>query len=138
MLTWSHVQQRLEQARYFWLATVRPDGRPHVTPLWGVWLDSALFFDGPPFTRWARNLAAQPSVSVHLDDGNDVVILEGTVEDLTVDAELGNRIISAWSAKYGALQPDPSGGGILRVRPRSVRAWSTEGLTDGARWIFPR
>src|SRR5579859_2049245 len=47
MLPWSHVVERLEGARYYWLATTRPDGRPHVTPLWGVWIDEALYLDGP-------------------------------------------------------------------------------------------
>lgn len=43
LLPWSHAQQRLEEARNYWLATVRPDGHPHVTPVWGVWLDGALY-----------------------------------------------------------------------------------------------
>ncbi|HLJ66864.1 MAG TPA: pyridoxamine 5'-phosphate oxidase family protein [Chloroflexota bacterium] len=136
LLPWSHARRRLETARYYWLATVRPDGRPHVTPVWGVWVDEALYFDGPPTTHWARNLRANPALSVHLDDGNNVVILEGRAEDLTTDAELGDRIVAAWDTKYGRLHPDPSGSGILRLRPRSARAWSDESLVDGTRWQF--
>lgn len=136
MLPWSHAVERLKGARYYWLATIRPDGRPHATPLWGVWVDDALYFDGLPSTRWARNLAANPHVSVHLDNGDDVVILEGAVEDLSTDVELGTRIVEAWTAKYGRLEPDPAGSGILRLRPRSARAWSSESLEDGTRWSF--
>lgn len=136
MLPWAHAVERLERARYYWLATTRPDRRPHVTPLWGVWVDGGLYFDGPPTTRWGRNLAANPEVSVHLESGNDVVILEGLVEDLTTAAEVGASVVKAWDAKYGRLHPDPCGSGILRLRPRTARAWSKESLEDGTRWHF--
>lgn len=136
LLPWSHVMERLQKARYYWLATARPDGRPHVTPVWGVWVDEALYFDGSPFTRWARNLDANPALSVHLDNGDDVVILEGVAEDLTTEAELGVRIVEAWDGKYGRLHPDPAGDGIRRLRPRTARAWSSESLQDGTRWRF--
>ncbi len=130
--------ERLEGARYYWLATARADGRPHVTPVWGVWVDEALYFDGLPTTRWARNLAVNPALSVHLDHGDDVVILEGVVEDLSTDPELGSRIVEAWDTKYRRLHPDPAGRGIFRLRPRTARAWSNELLEDGTRWRFGR
>jgi hypothetical protein len=136
MLPWSHAVERLERARYYWLATVRPDGRPHVTPVWGVWVDGALYIDGPPITTWGRNLKSNPALSVHLESGDDVVILEGEIEDLTTDPELGSRIVEAWNAKYGRLHPDPAGDGILCLRPRTARAWSNESLEDGTRWRF--
>lgn len=137
LLPWSHAEELLEGARNYWMATVRPNGRPHVTPVWGVWVDGALYFDGNPTTRWGRNLVANPSVSVHLESAEDVVILEGRAEDLAAtDAELGERIVSAWDAKYGRLHPDPAGQGIFRVFPRTARGWSTSSLDDGTRWVF--
>ena len=136
LLPWSHVVERLERARYYWLATTRPNGHPHVTPVWGVWVNEALYLDGLPTTRWARNLAANPAVSVHLDDGNDVVILEGVMEDTNTDSYAGSQIVQAWDSKYGRLQPDPVGSGILQLRPRTARAWSSESLEDGTRWQF--
>lgn len=136
LLPWSHAVERLEEARSYWLATTRPDGRPHVTPVWGVWIDDALYIDGPPITTWGRNLKANPALSVHLDSGSDVVILEGEVEDVVTEPELGARIADAWMDKYGRLAPDPAGDGILRLRPRTARAWSSESLEDGTRWSF--
>ncbi len=106
------------------------------TPVWGVWVDGALYFDGLPTTRWARNLAANPVVAVHLESGDDVVILEGVVEDTVTDAELGARIVEAWAAKYGRPLPGPATEGIFRLRPRSARAWSDASLEDGTRWRF--
>jgi nitroimidazol reductase NimA-like FMN-containing flavoprotein (pyridoxamine 5'-phosphate oxidase superfamily) len=41
---WSQARDGLEAAEVYWLSTVRPDGRPHVTPLIAVWLDGALYF----------------------------------------------------------------------------------------------
>src|SRR5579875_2497243 len=101
LLPWSFVEQRLEAAQNYWIATTRPDGRPHVTPVWGVWIGRALYLDGSPATRWARNLAVNPAVAVHLESGEEVVILEGIVNDMTADSDLGARIIAAWDTKYG-------------------------------------
>lgn len=63
----------------------------------------ALQHGGHPATRWVRNLAANPALSVHLESGEDVAILEGSVEDVITEAETGTRIIAAWDAKYGRL-----------------------------------
>lgn len=57
MMSWSWAVEQLEQARNFWFSTTRPDGRPHAMPAWAAWLDGALYFDGSPETRRARNLA---------------------------------------------------------------------------------
>lgn len=134
MLPWSHVVEQLERAHNFWIATARPDGRPHVTPIWGVWVEGALYFDGHPATRWARNVAVNPAISVHLESGDDVVILEGTMEDVVTDEDVGKRIVAAWDKKYRRLLPDPAGSGMFRMRVRSARAWSTSSLEDGTRW----
>lgn len=136
LLSWAHAAERLERARNYWLATTRPDGRPHVTPVWGVWVAGCLYFDGLPTTRWGRNLAANPAATVHLESGDDVMIVEGVVEDLTTDADLAARIVAAWAAKYGRLLPEPATRGIYRLRPHTARAWSSSALTDGTRWRF--
>lgn len=133
MQPWSHAQKRLEVARNFWLATVRPDGRPHVTPVWGVWLDGAIYFGGGSTARWARNLAAQPSAAIHLESGDDVVILEGEIVELVADVDLLSRIVTAWNGKYGRLAPEPTTR-LFRFAPRSARAWRDWSLRDGTRW----
>ena len=135
-LPWSHAEGRLEHAMRYWLATTGLNGRPHVTPLWGVWVDGALYLDGHPQTRWARNLTANPRAAAHLESGTDVVIVEGTVEDVRIDPALGARVVAAWDAKYGRLHPDPVNSGRFRLRPRTARAWSQESLEDGTRWQF--
>ena len=54
---WAEGRRRLEEAEVYWLSTVRPDGRPHVTPLLSVWLDGAMYFCTGPSERKAKNLA---------------------------------------------------------------------------------
>jgi hypothetical protein len=136
LLAWRDAELRLVSARRYWLASTNEDGTSHVRPLWGVWVGGNLYFDGHPRTRWARNLARDPRASVHLESAAHVVIVEGLVEDLErTDAELGERVASAWSEKYGRLVPDPIGNGIFRLVPKRARGWS-ENLEDGTVWTF--
>ena len=85
-LPWTHVTDQLTSARNYWVATAGPDGRPHAVPVWGIWIEGVLCFGGGDKTRWVRNLATNPRVSVDLESGDNVVILEGAVEQIT-DAE---------------------------------------------------
>lgn len=137
LLPWEQVETRLRASRNYWLATVRPNGRPHVTPLWGVWVDGALYLNGFPGARWARNLAANPAVTAHLESGDAVVIVEGTAEDVVTDAAVGARVVASWDAKYGRLHPAPATDGIFRVRPQTVRAWTdATNFSDATRWTW--
>jgi len=79
-LPWSHAEERLARSRSYWICTSRPDGRPHAAPVWGFWHEGALYFGTHQDTRKARNIARNPRVSVHLESGDDVVILEGVSE----------------------------------------------------------
>ncbi len=102
---WADAVAQLEQAEIFWLSTVRPDGRPHVTPLIAIWLDEALHFCTGANERKAKNIAQNAQVilttgrnSMH-EDGLDLVI-EGDAVRVTDDARL-QRIADAYEAKYG-------------------------------------
>ncbi len=61
---WSHAEKRLERARNYWIATARPDGRPHVAPLWGVWVEGGLYFGTGRSSVKGRNLAHSPELVV--------------------------------------------------------------------------
>ncbi len=144
LLPWSHARERLEKAVVYWIVTATPSGRPHVTPVWGVWLDESLFFDGAPETRRVRNMTANPAVAVHLEsggDGKDIVILEGEAREIPKpDRALTTRIAAAYAAKYASEGYKPGvdtwdAGGLYVVRPRVVFAWTNLG-TDPTRWRF--
>src|SRR5262249_20073580 len=102
MLDWSWAVQQLERARNYWFSTTRPEGRRHAMPAWAVWLDDALYFDGSPETRRARNLAVNPALVVHLESGDDVVVLEGRgVAANRPDPAFAARLAAGFEAKYG-------------------------------------
>jgi hypothetical protein len=132
MISWEHVVERVSVARNYWLATVRPDGRPHAVPVWGVWVDDRLHFGGGRSTRKARNLASNPNVVAHSESGDDVVILEGVAQEVTGPA-LQERIDDAYEAKYGIRHGTP----VWALQPRVVHAWS-HFPADATRWVFGR
>ena len=75
---WAEALEHLEEAEVYWRSTMRPDGRPHVTPLVAVWLDGALYFCTGPHERKARNLGQNPHCVLTtgcntLKEGLDVV-----------------------------------------------------------------
>lgn len=100
LLPWSRAVERLEASRNYWIGTTRPDGAPHAAPVWGVWSDGRLVFGTNPSSRKGRNLAHDPRISVHLESGDDVVILEGVAEQLGDDDRAG-KVVDAYERKYG-------------------------------------
>ncbi|MEV0224223.1 pyridoxamine 5'-phosphate oxidase family protein [Streptomyces sp. NPDC050704] len=103
---WSEAEALLSEAELFWVSTVRPDGRPHVTPLPAVWADGALHFCTGPEERKARNLALNPHVVLTTgtntwNKGYDLVV-EGEAVRVTDDARL-RGLAAAWERKYGSF-----------------------------------
>mgnify|MGYP000079266442 CR=1 FL=1 len=78
LLDWADVEARLVAAKHYWISSVRPDGRPHSIPRWGVWVDGRWWYDGAPTTQHARNAQRNPAVTLTLESGTQVVIVEGT------------------------------------------------------------
>lgn len=135
LFQWPLAVEQLKQARSYWLATTRPDGRPHLAPLWGAWVDEAFYFQGAPNARWSHNLAENPNATVHLESGSNVVIVVGIVDHVVTDAALAARLIDAWRTKYGQMEPRPATDGLSRLLPRTAQAWG-EDLQHAARWTF--
>ncbi len=71
--------ERLQQERNIWMTTVRADGRPHLAPVWFVYVDDRLWVGTGLDSVRVRNLLANPSASVSLESGNEPVVGEGTV-----------------------------------------------------------
>jgi hypothetical protein len=137
MLRWAGVEECLSSTRNYWVATVRADGRPHVTPVWGLWVNGAFYFGAGPGTRKARNLVENPNVVVHLESANDVVIVEGVAEVVTDPSpHLVERLFAASTAKYGMGSRDVEGSYV--VRPRVAFAWSEGRPRTYSRWVFDR
>jgi PPOX class probable F420-dependent enzyme len=121
MLPWSWATERLAAGRSYWIGTVREDGSPHAAPVWGLWREDGLWFSTSDSSRKGRNLLRDPRVAVHLESGDEVVILEGEVERVTLD----DAKADAYRDKYG-FRPEPGddSGFWLRLRPRVAYAWT--------------
>jgi len=127
LLPWSWAEERLVSAHNYWIAT----SGPHASPVWALWRDGAVVFSCSPRSRKARELARDPRVVVHLESGDEVVIVEGEVQRVVADAVL----VDEYERKY-AYRADP-GEGWYRVVPRRVLAWTEPGYPrDATRFDF--
>ena len=121
LVTWSAVNEWLEQTKVFWIGTTWPDGRPHAIPIWGAWVENKFFFDGSPKTRWARNLAQNPAIVVHIEKGDAAVMVEGSVEAMVVDSATHAKVRASYGSRYDYT---PEEGGLMYVAtPKVAFAW---------------
>jgi len=137
-LPFSHAEKRLKKSRNYWICTSRPDGRPHSIPVWGFWMDGAVYFGTAQSSRKARNLAHNPAVSIHLDSGDDVVILEGKAVEVDLsDKSILKMLDAASRAKYKMPLTVMPGSVVYSVKPRTVLAWTEKDFPNNAtRWKF--
>ena len=141
-LSWGYIQQHMQVAKNYWIVTATPSGKPASTPVWGVWLDDRLYFDGSPQTRRGRNIAANPQAAVHLESGDEAVMLEGEAFIYSGQPEraLAVRIATGYCEKYAQAGYAPSPeqwdeGGLFEFVPSKVIAW-TNFIKDPTRWIL--
>lgn len=139
-LTWDWVAERLAESKHYWLCSVRPNGRPHVIPRWGVFVDNKFYYDGSPETRHARNLEKNPHVTLNLENGSQAIFLEGISKSAgKPSAELGKRLSEAYK-KYTDVgyAPEPNSwdeGGLYVFTPRQCIAWSNF-TEDPTKFVF--
>ena len=141
LIPWAEAERRLTVAHDYWCATVRPDGRPHVMPVWGVWLDGHVWFSSGRLSRKARNLEADPRCTLTTDDAGNPVVVDGVVERVT-DAGRIAAFLDAVNAKYDADLAldflDPEVNGSYAVRPVTVIALTHGDFTGSpTRWRLP-
>jgi nitroimidazol reductase NimA-like FMN-containing flavoprotein (pyridoxamine 5'-phosphate oxidase superfamily) len=134
---WQQVSDALAAAELYWLTTVRKDGRPHVTPLVGVWVDDAFVFCTGPTEQKFRNLEQSKAVAITTGnnawaDGLDVVV-EGVAQRITGRDAL-KTLADAFRAKYGdawdfandgeVFNPNQQAAHVFRVPPDKVLAFA--------------
>ena len=100
---WSKARDELEAAGVYWLSTVRPNGRPHVTPIAAIWMDGALYFATGPVEQKSQNLARNRHVVVttgsnEFGEGLDVVV-EGDANRVSDEPTLA-KLADAFATKY--------------------------------------
>jgi nitroimidazol reductase NimA-like FMN-containing flavoprotein (pyridoxamine 5'-phosphate oxidase superfamily) len=148
-VTWAEARRRLEEADTYWLATVRPDGRPHVVPVLAVWVDDALHASAGASTRKGRNLARDPRCVVAAGGPSLDLVLEGRAAKVADEDRL-RRVAEAYAAKYrwqvtvrdGALHGDgaPTAGPppyeVYEVTPATAFGFGTDESFNAMRWRF--
>jgi hypothetical protein len=142
LLPWSWAEHRLVTAQNYWIATTRPTGRPHCRPLWGVWLPDGFWFTTGSLA--VHNLPFNDEITVHLEDGQEVVIVEGTAQPETDPPSL-QAMCDAYGPKYdyaitaatdGTVQDSSGlGGPAQHVTPRVVFGWDQH-MSSPTRWTF--
>lgn len=136
LLPWHWAARRLANAHNYLLVTVRPDGRPHSAPVWGIWFEGAFCFSTGPRSRKAKNLAANSYCVVCPEGFDQAVILEGVAELIT-DREPLHRLFEVYNAKYH-WDSSPDLGPVYAVRPTVAFAYIEHALQGSAtRWRFP-
>ena len=142
-LCWAEVTARLTPARTYWLCTAMPSGAPHAASVWGVVTGGTLYLYSERRTVKARNLAADPRVVVHLESGEDVLIVRGTAEDLGAPGQ-APEVVAALAAKYtgeGDRQylpdADPAFDVVYAIRPQSAMTWRLADYEDSQRRWMP-
>lgn len=141
-MPWAWAEVRFTAARTYWICTARAERGPHTRPVWGIWLGGGFWFSTASQVR--RNLATDPAMTVHLESGEEVVIVEGDAERVTDTRDL-QRFVDANNAKYGwnsfvegdgVSDPDGNAGSVYRVRPRRAFGWTMELEATATRWSF--
>ncbi len=141
LLPWSWAEERLTTSRQYWVATTWPDGRPHVMPVWAVWDAGYLWFSSSLGSRKARNLDADPRLTVTTDNALEPVVVDGTAERV-VDLDARSRFIGLTNAKYGTEYSvdflDPGVNATYRVVPvRVIGLVEADFAGSPTRWLFP-
>lgn len=118
LLPWTWARDHLAAVPYYWVATTRPDGRPHAMAVWGIWTDDVFYFSTGRDSQKSRNLKAKPQCVISVAQGDDAVVVEGTARE-TTDSSLILKLSEIYKAKYG-MPLDPALGPVYAVRPAVV------------------
>jgi hypothetical protein len=154
-IPWSRPLAELEKfvsgpGQSVWLATTRPDGRPHVAGVGAIWLHDVFYVVSGPRTRKSRNLAENPNCVIAVGLPGIDLVVEGTAERVTDDATLQQVADEhkrqgwdpevkdgAFTAKYSAPSAGPPPWDVYVIRPKTAFGVATADPQGASRWRFP-
>jgi hypothetical protein len=140
-IPWNKVDLPLRSARSIWISTTRPNGRPHAVPVWYWWDGRDIYFATPSRSQKALNLRQQPWAIIHAGDGDDAIILEGPVQEVTLPDQLAS-INASYMEKYvdphsGAKATIPNEGDVVYcVQVQHVMVWEYGVVATRTDWRF--
>ena len=136
-LKWSWVTERMAAAQNYWVASVTGAGGPHVAPVWGIWHDDAFYFGTDRGSLKARNLLGDPRAVVHLESGDEVVVLRGEMKAVADSPEF-KSVAETYEAKYDVpLDASNDGVTVFVLSHKTAMAWLESDFPKTAtRWKF--
>jgi hypothetical protein len=134
-LAWKWAKDVMEAARNPALATIRPDGRPHVMPIWASWVDDhGVGFATAITSVKSKNLLKNPSAALYFERDHDNLVVEGRCEIVELDSLPG--FVDTYRKKYDyAIEEGP----VWVLRPTAAFGFieTNEDFTRTAtRWRF--
>ena len=163
VLDWKQIERRLDQGvtqapgtggpdrHTCWLATINPDGAPHVTGVGAIWVDGAFWFETGETTRKGRNIARDPRCTLSLATHEFDLIVEGSAERVTdpvlVEIRAEQWAAEGWPAEvdesgealtapYSAPSAGPPPWHVYRLTPKAATALATVEPGGATRWRF--
>ena len=114
------TERRLQTEQNLWLATVRPNGTPHLVPIWFVWVAGKIYLCTEADSVKVRNLRHNPQVSIALENGAQPVVMEGR-------AQLTGRppaaVIDKFQRKYDwNIETDSTYTQVIEIQPTKIRS----------------
>ena len=115
-----HVEGRLQTERNIWLATTRPNGSPHLAPIWFVWHGGRVYICTEAQSVKVRNLVANPNATAALEDGDAPVVIEGQAR--LID-RVSEDVVHAFQRKYDwDIATDGQYNQVIEIVPHRIRA----------------
>lgn len=140
LLPWHKAEMRLIQSRHYWVATAWPDGRPHLSTVWGAWNQDAFWFSSGRASRKHHNLQADPRCTVSTEDAGNPIVLDGEADLIANPALIAiflNRINTKYRKNYSLEFMDPKLKVCYRVKPKVAIGVEEQNFTGSAtRWRF--
>jgi PPOX class probable F420-dependent enzyme len=163
LVDWAFVTARLEEGvtqapdtggpnrHTCWLATINPDGTPHVTGIGAGWVDGAFWFQTGDGTRKARNLARDPRCTVSVATRELDLVVEGEASKVTDPATVAamaeyyaadgwparvDESGEALTAEFSAPSAGPPPWYMYRLVPRAATALAIVEPGGATRWRF--
>jgi len=114
------VERRLQTEQNLWLATVRPNGTPHLVPIWFVWVAEKIYLCTGADSVKVHNLTQNPQVAIALEDGTKPIVIEGRAQPIgQADAD----IVAEFQRKYDwDITTDDTYTQVIEIKPKRIRA----------------
>jgi uncharacterized pyridoxamine 5'-phosphate oxidase family protein len=127
------MEARLGREMTIWLATVRYDGRPHLVPVWFIWLDEKVYLATGSETQKYANMYHNQNVALSLPDADSVIIIEG--EAHVADHKTVNKLADYFYHKYewDFRYDETAVWRLIEITPYKIMAWGDGYETEGTR-----